>query len=511
LEILSGQRKRETAIHTGEASLDERDDEVSEETELLKEIDGCISRLFRVSGLIHRAAPSTSFDKALSRNRYCFNDQFDIAHVGEKLPKLILENNQWLQTRLGRAITQRRHYLSYIRDHRDKLEGDPTHDGDSDYGLVQPIVSKQKHPKSLLEMISRPSTYHTRASTLHPGQITESMLSKEIDSDPDDDGRSYTTMARSLNGLLESTVAVKIPKLEDLRIGNKKDIECPFCFRMKRFKNDKVWRSHVFEDLRSYVCTFHGCDAVSFGSINDWFRHEMQHHRVDFKCTVCEDSRFSNGRTSSSRDKYITHIQRRHPQLLEANGLELLLQSSQRPAKHIPARSCPLCFGWEDRVLERSQADGSVLESHTGEEVISVLPHIFKRHVAAHLEELALFAISVGSGMGDDLGSNAAIEETRSARYSELEPSALTFDTTHSSLYADQGVDDLHVPECHLNFSCGQLINIGVIEDTTDDLPLTIYFPAQYGTYVEGKTRQTGLVPLGCVEFVEWIEAERTQ
>ncbi|KAF2441451.1 hypothetical protein P171DRAFT_392751, partial [Karstenula rhodostoma CBS 690.94] len=410
-EIVSGQRDGETEAQTDDVSVDEGDVEVSEEIELLQEIDACITRLFRVSSLIRQATPSSPFDKALSRNRYRFNDQFDIAHVGEKFPKLAREDNHWLQTRLGRAITQRRHYLSYTQDHRDKLEGDPARERYSEAGVTQSIEWKQKLPTRLLaETTSQPSTYHTKASTLGPGQITRSMLSTEADSDPEDDARSYTTIARSLDGALESAVTVKIPKLEDLQIGSNKDIECPFCFRVKRFKNNKVWRRHVFEDLRSYVCTFSECDAPLFGNINDWFSHEMKHHRVDFKCSVCQDRSFSNGTNSSGRDKYITHIQRRHPQFLEADGLELLLQSSQRPVEHILARACPLCFGWENRVIERAQADGSLSKPHIEEDEVSVLPHVFKRHVAAHLEELALFAIPVGSALGDNVDSNAAIE-----------------------------------------------------------------------------------------------------
>lgn len=85
------------------------------------------------------------------------------------------------------------------------------------------------------------------------------MLSKNSDTDLDEDqdARSYTTLARSLDEVLESAAAVKIPKLMNLQIGSTKDIECPFCFRVTRFKKEKEWRRHVLEEFRSYVCMLH--------------------------------------------------------------------------------------------------------------------------------------------------------------------------------------------------------------------------------------------------------------
>ncbi|KAF7509478.1 hypothetical protein GJ744_008041 [Endocarpon pusillum] len=124
LRIFSGDREGEIA---SAPHHDGKEEEQNEETELLGEFGACITRLFRVSSLIRQAAPTDLFAKALSRNRYLFNDQFDIAHVGEKYPKLATAEYAWLQKRLGRAITQRRHYLSYIQDHREKLEGMLTH------------------------------------------------------------------------------------------------------------------------------------------------------------------------------------------------------------------------------------------------------------------------------------------------------------------------------------------------------------------------------------------------
>jgi hypothetical protein len=130
LEIVSG--KRAGMISIADGAEEDNGEDISEVNELREEISGTITRLFRVSILIRQAAPTDLFAKALSRNRYRFSDQFDIAHVGEKYHKLATKDKVWLRQRLGRAITQRRHYLSYIQDHHEKLRGMLSHHDEAD-------------------------------------------------------------------------------------------------------------------------------------------------------------------------------------------------------------------------------------------------------------------------------------------------------------------------------------------------------------------------------------------
>lgn len=158
-DIVSGQREGQVGPPADDPASGGQEDGSNEESELVQEINACITRLFRVSGLIRRAAPSSVFDKALSRNRYHYSDQFDIAHVGDKFPKLTKDTNRWLQTRLGRAITQRRRYLADARDHRDKLEGDTIQDEIFHTGVTRSVELEPKLMMGLLpEATSRPST-----------------------------------------------------------------------------------------------------------------------------------------------------------------------------------------------------------------------------------------------------------------------------------------------------------------------------------------------------------------
>ncbi|KAJ4350324.1 uncharacterized protein N0V89_008945 [Didymosphaeria variabile] len=412
LEIVSGKREGSVFID-GQIS-----EEISEVNELREEISGAITRLFRVSILIRQAAPTDLFAKALSRNRYCFNDQFDIAHVGEKYRKLGTDNCAWLRQRLGRAITQRRHYLNYIQDHHGKLGGRLIDHDKADSSAARSQAPDIKQPpasKTMFDSVSRPS-FITKATTIAPERITPQLLVAE-GSDSEEDARSYTTISRSIDGDHESHTTVRSPKLDDLRIGGKKEFECPFCFRIKKFKRERTWRKHVFSDLRAYVCTFPDCDAPYFGDINEWFQHEMMVHRVSYQCFLCPSTVFYQ------EEKYLSHVKRKHAKMLfdgeEQPGRDL----ARKPLAQIPVDDCPCCSDWADRLKEQAIQTGGSLPN----DILAVVPTVFKRHLAGHLEQLALFAIPIGAATDDDKTSNAAIEETKSKRTDPSQRSTLIF------------------------------------------------------------------------------------
>ncbi|EMD87923.1 hypothetical protein COCC4DRAFT_92805, partial [Bipolaris maydis ATCC 48331] len=403
LDIVSG--KREGFVSVVDGTDDECGREISEVNELQEEISGTVTRLFRISTLIQRAAPTDVFAKALSRNKYHFNDQFDISHVGEKYPKLATKDSAWLRQRLGRAITQRRHYLSYIQDHREKLADPLNHHGKSGGSAYKPQIPNIKQSlgsKPTLDRESLPS-FFTKATTIATENLAPE-LNFADESDPDD-ARSYTTISRSMDGDHEACSNVRIPKLDSLRTDYGKEFECPFCFRIKKFKSERVWKKHVFSDLRPYVCTFPDCDSPYFGDINKWFQHEMTFHRVSFECFLC--SKFFN-----QEDKYTLHIKREHDETLDDGGEQAARDLSRKPLAQIPATDCPCCSDWSTRLEEQViQTSGS---APTG--ILAVTPTVFKRHLAGHLEQLALFAIPIGVSTDANDDSNAAMEETKSKR-----------------------------------------------------------------------------------------------
>ncbi|KAF2013043.1 hypothetical protein BU24DRAFT_453311 [Aaosphaeria arxii CBS 175.79] len=392
--IIHGVRLGDVAVEaTGESSCDENQ---NEETELLEEIGSGIARLFRVSRLIREAAPTDPFTKALSCDKYRFNDQFDIAHVGEKYPKLASEDSSWLRTRLGRAITHRRQYLSYIRDHRNKLEAKVMHGGSTIPDMGTPVASVPGPSSS--QFVSNDvalAIYRASKSNLAKETTPSAIPLGTLESDSESDGGSSVNFSHSTGEDYESLPSFVIPKLEDLTKGSMNELECPFCYNRQKFRNERAWQKHVFSDLCTYVCVFPDCDAPYFGDIDDWFRHELQNHLVRYKCKLCQNKSFANQKS------YMKHISENHTELLQLGDEDSVIKLGQESLDVISTEDCPCCSDWTAR--QRSQVPYEEGSSKMPVEAVKVIPAVFKRHLASHLEQLALFAIDNGVQDDDDL------------------------------------------------------------------------------------------------------------
>ncbi|KAJ5024206.1 hypothetical protein PSV08DRAFT_185568 [Bipolaris maydis] len=317
-------------------------------------------------------------------------------------------------------------------DHREKLADPLNHHGKSGGSAYKPQIPNIKQSlgsKPTLDRESLPS-FFTKATTIATENLAPE-LNFADESDPDD-ARSYTTISRSMDGDHEACSNVRIPKLDSLRTDYGKEFECPFCFRIKKFKSERVWKKHVFSDLRPYVCTFPDCDSPYFGDINKWFQHEMTFHRVSFECFLC--SKFFN-----QEDKYTLHIKREHDETLDDGGEQAARDLSRKPLAQIPATDCPCCSDWSTRLEEQViQTSGS---APTG--ILAVTPTVFKRHLAGHLEQLALFAIPIGVSTDANDDSNAAMEETKSKRTDASKLSALTFPSDRGDLERSESESEI--------------------------------------------------------------------
>lgn len=86
-----------------EDDSDEEEQELSEAEELFESIKDNLASLLRLAVVIRSSSPRDRYARALGGNNP-FIEQFDIAHVGEKFPKLNVESNAWLRDRIGKAI-----------------------------------------------------------------------------------------------------------------------------------------------------------------------------------------------------------------------------------------------------------------------------------------------------------------------------------------------------------------------------------------------------------------------
>lgn len=351
----------------------------SEAEEVFESVKETIASLFRMSILIRKASPRDRFAKALSSRQANFDSGFDITHVGSKFPLLNTKNKEWLKTRLGTAITQRRQYLHYAREHRNKLDKDVK-------DLWQPeFTPNPKNTTTATDAVSISKSDQTSTtkptSTLALTAASTLLLPliemREIDVS---DNHSQTSYAISL-GEDEENLHLRLPLLSDISKGAS-TFECPLCWTIQSIKNEISWRKHVFSDLRPYLCTFDECDLKLFSNRQDWFDHELKYHRACWHCHFCKRSDFQ------STKLFKKHL-RQHDQRLSDDQINALSEASKQPLECLPALDCPFCSDWE---LKLRQANLSIGKN----DVVVVTPTQFRQHVGSHMQQLALFAIPRG-------------------------------------------------------------------------------------------------------------------
>ena len=91
----------------------------SEADELTLNVADIVTNLMKVSALRRKATKRDRYERAFSANSQPILTEIDTRHVADKFPKV--RAHRWLVERLGKAIVQRRQFLLYAREHRDRL------------------------------------------------------------------------------------------------------------------------------------------------------------------------------------------------------------------------------------------------------------------------------------------------------------------------------------------------------------------------------------------------------
>ncbi|KXX82782.1 hypothetical protein MMYC01_200765 [Madurella mycetomatis] len=406
LEIIVGNHDNRTIkavpgsydLNSGQAEKDEAHD-------ILDVTSECIRGLLRISILIRKATPRDRFSKALqatSNTTRPFLDQFDIGHVAERYPKLKREESRWLCERLGRAITKRRQLLRYLRDHRSRVAGGPGWSEDTEeeevgesilaknvFVVLGDAAGRSAHSAAVTRTggtsEGAPTLPSTKASTLDVAKL--GLL--KIGEPEKEDTRSYVSASSSFHMAGSGDATLRLPTLAEVSKGEAM-FECPFCFGIQTTSKDWEWRKHAFHDLRAYVCTFSGteCDTRFFGDSREWFDHEIRCHRRKWMCILCQKGPFA------SSQEMETHARREHGNVLAHDSqLQVILSASQQSPDALPAQDCPFCNEWAESLRADIPEGMPALEA-----VVTVDPAQFRRHVASHQEQLALFALPRRSG-----------------------------------------------------------------------------------------------------------------
>jgi hypothetical protein len=195
-----------------------------------------ITCLMRLSMAIRNPAPHDQFKESMQIDVMHY-ESFDIDHVRGKFPLA----EDYLVSRLGKAISRRRQYLRYREEHRKKLE----------QGLQLQVQVQQLNTTSKLAYtISAPSekVESTVASSI-PLAVKASASTAELEEDDYyEENVSQTSYASSAS----DASRLRPPPIPD-QGQDGEPFECPLCFRLTSIRQIPAWHKHVYRDLQPYV------------------------------------------------------------------------------------------------------------------------------------------------------------------------------------------------------------------------------------------------------------------
>lgn len=156
-------------------------------------------------------------------------------------------------------------------------------------------------------------------------------------------------------------------------------------------------RRHVFTDLQPYICTFENCTLGPFPTRHEWFNHELESHRKQWRCTKCRNSKFTS--TSHLRE----HFDSTHQGAFTDTQWPFILKACEHPLRTFEPHSCPFCLSW----------DPPENEAYNIQE--------FGRHLGSHLQQLALTALPIAIDGLVFLEAEEAVEDVNEI----IEPGAV--------------------------------------------------------------------------------------
>ncbi|XPS78886.1 hypothetical protein M3J09_010885 [Ascochyta lentis] len=286
----------------------------------------------QLSSTIRNPAPHDLFKRSGNIDT-SYYEEFDIQHVKGKFP----EAEQYLITRMGRAISRRRQYLRYREEHRARL--------------AEALDTTDTSAKKVASTV---------ASSI-PAQLKSGFQAVELEDDDEFvDHASQTSYASSMSG----ATALRPPPLpQEGREG--KPFECSLCHYFTVVDVGTDWQKHVYRDLQPYVCTFENCTSAdrTYESRREWFSHELQEHRQVWNCIEgCQQS-------FRSQNQFQAHLKHSHTQSIADRGIDVVAKSHSTYAAASISTDCPLC--------RRPVSSLRQLRSHLGK----------------HQRQLSLFAI----------------------------------------------------------------------------------------------------------------------
>ena len=337
---VTGERQPSSSASSSSASS------IQQLTDDLEETIACLTRLVPT---LQDPPPQDIYDESSAH----VESSKDIELATSMFPKA----PQWLLRRLGFSNWKRREYVESLelRSSQTKSARAPTR--------------PNRHASFPVR-----TSFSGDSSSAGPSSLNDSVFSGG------DYFSGYSASSVAESDHIDVVRRLEIPKPPvPLRPGS--TFDCPYCGQEITFDSHNAtnndWTLHVFMDLEPYQCTFENCLRAhkTFGSQDDWFRHELDKHRLCkvWYCQACDYE-------VDEKEDIELHLSEKHKEAVVKDNLSTMATLCERYSdKTLTDQPCPFCG-------------------------ISKLPsEALKLHIADHLEQLALQSIKDDKGSKDDL------------------------------------------------------------------------------------------------------------
>lgn len=169
---------------------------------------------------------------------------------------------------------------------------------------------------------------------------------------------------------------------------------------------------HLLQDVDPYVCLFDDCTSAQaqFSNEADWIEHMQFEHNSVWVCPV-------NGhvlRSVRSSASFEDHMKQHHRDLFTDSQLPSLVQKAVQPSSQLfdkpvfgtslQKSCCPFCdFTVDDNAAGK--------DKQTTSNEIGNYSNTVQRHIAQHLETVALLSLPVSDQEGEERDVELFIEE----------------------------------------------------------------------------------------------------
>jgi hypothetical protein len=230
LSIGTGERPNETWDEPA-VSSNQTDGDISSQSseivELYLSIQEAITSLFRLSMIIRKKPEKDEYVKAASR--YQIDPTSDIVHVADKYPTAKKEELPWLMKRLGIAITHRRQYLLFRREHQERM--------------LQSHRMRAGPDGNTIWSGTKASTYLRNEQIAIDESDPAQAVRFTIESSQKPPRTEYADSSRGRDGATDVLRTPLLPMRQDgTRVQYGEHFECPYCWRLQVARDKPEWK-----------------------------------------------------------------------------------------------------------------------------------------------------------------------------------------------------------------------------------------------------------------------------